>query len=236
LLERAPVARGTTAQRGRKKARRAASAWACRTPGDCFIQQAVEGLSIGLLLIDPRGKVVWVNRAAERLLGTSLDDCVGRSFKQVLRDPQLTEFWQESACREGNCIADVSVRWPRRIELKLNATQCIARDGREIGRALLFCDVTSDRSVKMELTNEVANRLLDLAGAAGEPPKAVARLTPQELRALRQVGRGLTNEAISEKLGVAVSTVRSHLKSVYRKLGLHTRAGAVSFAVQHRVC
>jgi len=211
------------------------SAWGCRTPRDCFIQQAVAGLSLGLLLIDPRGRIVWLNRAAERLLGITQADCAGRSLVQVLRDPQLTAFWQESGCREGNCIADVSLRWPRQLELKLNATRCVGHDGQEIGRALLFCDVTTDRSVKMELTREVANRLLDLAGAPGEPPRAVADLTPQERAVFRLVGRGASNEAIAEKLSVAPSTVRSHLKSVYRKLGLRTRAAAVSFAERHGV-
>ena len=204
-------------------------------PADCLIQQAVAGLSIGFVLIDPGERIVWLNRAAERLLGLSAAACVGRPFKRAFRDPQLAGFWEEAACREGNCIANVTVRWPEERELKLNATRCLDGEGREIGRALLFCDVTSDRNVKLEMTREVASRLLDLADNADGKPAALRRLTPQELRTLRVVGRGLSNDGVASELGVAVSTVRSHLKSVYRKLGLRTRGEAVRFAVRQRL-
>jgi DNA-binding NarL/FixJ family response regulator len=74
-----------------------------------------------------------------------------------------------------------------------------------------------------------------MATSSGEPTGAVATLTFQELRSLRLVGRGLANGDIAEKLSVATSTVRSHLKSAYRKLGLRTRAQAVSYAVRHHL-
>lgn len=156
-------------------------------------------------------------------------------MKDLLREPQLIDFWQTAACRSESCHGHVSVRWPEHLELKLNATRCVLADGREIGRALLFCDVTSDRSVRMELTEEVAHRLLDLAGSTAGPPAAVAQLTPQELRVLKLVGQGLGNRAIAEALCVAESTVRSHVKGFYRKLGIHTRAAAVRFAASEHL-
>lgn len=213
----------------------AVSAWGCAQARDCFIQRAVAGLAIGMILIDPQGKVVWLNRAAEKLLDLPADRCVGRPFLKVLLDPQLTAFWHEVMCQDGNCMADVSIRWPRQVELKLNATQCLGQDGNEIGRALLFCDVTSDRNVKVELTKEMANRLLSMAAPPGEGPSSISALTSQELRSLRLVGRGLANEDIARKLNVAPSTVRSHLKSAYRKLGLRTRSQAVSYAIRERL-
>jgi DNA-binding CsgD family transcriptional regulator len=205
----------------------------CERFHDCFLQQAVAGLSIGLILIDPRGVVVWLNRAAEQLLGLPARECVGRDFCELALDPQLAAFWTEVACRSGNCMGDISVHWPHALELKLNATQCLGQDGAVIGRALLFCDVTTERSVKVELTQEIAHKLLDLATHPNEPPAPVASLTPRELRTLRLVGRGLDNERIAEQLHVAPSTVRSHLKSAYRKLKLRSRTAAVRFAVQH---
>lgn len=55
----------------------------------------------------------------------------------------------------------------------------------------------------------------------GEPP--AERLTPRELDICRLVGRGLGNQEIARHLGVAVTTVRSHLRSVYDKLALASR-------------
>ena len=206
----------------------------CSRSQDCLIAQAVAGLSVGLVLIDPRGRIAWLNRAAERVLGLDAKRCVGRSFEDMLKDPQLAAFWRQSACRDGHCLGDVSVRWPVPLELKLNATQCFTPDGGEIGRALLFCDVTTDRSVQIKMTQALADRLLQLTGDE-EPAEALADLTPQEKRVLGQVGRGLGNEDIAAEMNVAASTVRSHLKSVYRKLGIRTRAQAVRFAVSNRL-
>ena len=44
------------------------------------------------------------------------------------------------------------------------------------------------------------------------------------------LGQGLSNEDIARRMFVAPSTVRSHLKHVYRKTGLKSRAEAVRFA------
>jgi DNA-binding CsgD family transcriptional regulator len=221
--------------RPRSARRPGLSPWGCGQEPDCFVQQAVTGLSIGMILIDPRGRVVWLNRAAEQLLDMRADQCVGRAFTKILLDPQLAAFWHEVMCRDGNCMADVSIRWPHHLELKLNATQCLDREGVEIGRALLFCDVTSDRNVKIEMTREMADWLRNVATPPSTAPALVSDLTSQEMRSLRLVGRGMSNEAIADKLCVAPSTVRSHLKSAYRKLGLRTRAEAVSFALRQRL-
>lgn len=238
---RTPGDRARASRNGKALAKSAAPAvvpsdsFTCPHSIDCFVQQAVAGLSIGLILIDTRGKVVWLNRAAEQLLRTSAPECMGQPMEKVLQDPQLTAFWLDAMCREGNCMADVSVRWPQPLELKLNLTDCKDHDGAQIGRALLFCDVTSERKLHIELTNEMAARLLDLTEPEVPRPDALATLTAQELRTLRLLGQGLPNEEIAAEMHVAPSTIRSHLKHLYRKLSLRSRAEAVGFAVRQRI-
>ena len=50
-----------------------------------------------------------------------------------------------------------------------------------------------------------------------------AALTPRELDIVRLVARGLGNKEIAQELGVAVTTVRTHLSRVYDKLGPGSR-------------
>lgn len=45
-------------------------------------------------------------------------------------------------------------------------------------------------------------------------------LTPREAEVLRLAAKGLTSSAIAERLRISNSTVRSHLSSVYAKLGI----------------
>ena len=53
-------------------------------------------------------------------------------------------------------------------------------------------------------------------------------LSGRELSVLRHLGRGLNNEELGKALGVSRETVKSHLKSVFHKLGVSNRAEAVA--------
>jgi LuxR family maltose regulon positive regulatory protein len=52
-------------------------------------------------------------------------------------------------------------------------------------------------------------------------------LTNRERDVLRSLPRHLTNDEIARDLFVSVNTVKSHLRSIYRKLGVTSRAQAV---------
>jgi DNA-binding NarL/FixJ family response regulator len=62
-----------------------------------------------------------------------------------------------------------------------------------------------------------------LQGAADE-----RSLTPREKQVLRCVVTGLTNAQIARELGLAESTVKSHLSSAFAKLGVASRAEAAA--------
>lgn len=55
-------------------------------------------------------------------------------------------------------------------------------------------------------------------------------LSDRELEVLHLLGRGLTNPEIAKELVIAVSTVRSHCKSIYSKLDVHSRWDATQQA------
>ena len=57
----------------------------------------------------------------------------------------------------------------------------------------------------------------------GRLPAASEVLTPRELNIVRWVGQGLGSREIAGKLHVSATTVRSHLKKIYDKLGLKSR-------------
>ncbi len=78
----------------------------------------------------------------------------------------------------------------------------------------------------------LARRLLadmdgDANGAAGWA--ALHRLTGRELEVLVELGRGLGDKEIAEKLYVSQTTVKAHLRAVYRKLRVRNRVQAVAF-------
>lgn len=55
-----------------------------------------------------------------------------------------------------------------------------------------------------------------------------AKLTPSESAVLLLLCNGLSNKLIADRLLISDNTVRFHLKRLYRKLGVRTRAHAVA--------
>ncbi len=58
-------------------------------------------------------------------------------------------------------------------------------------------------------------------------------LTPRELEVLEKIGQGKTSRQIAEALNLSVFTVNNHRKHICRKIGIHSTAQLVAFAVNH---
>lgn len=58
-------------------------------------------------------------------------------------------------------------------------------------------------------------------------------LTPRELEILRHVAEGESNKAIGRALDITDGTVKLHVKSILRKLGMRSRVEAAVLAVEH---
>jgi DNA-binding NarL/FixJ family response regulator len=60
-------------------------------------------------------------------------------------------------------------------------------------------------------------------------------LTARELEVLRCLARGRSYKATARELGIGVDTVRTHVRSLYPKLGVHTAAEAVNRAIREKL-
>jgi ATP/maltotriose-dependent transcriptional regulator MalT len=60
-------------------------------------------------------------------------------------------------------------------------------------------------------------------------------LTQRELEVLKALGRGYSFTKISSTLGISLHTVTTHIKHIYRKLDVRSRAEAVYVATQRGI-
>ena len=65
-------------------------------------------------------------------------------------------------------------------------------------------------------------------------PNDVSVLTSRENEVLRELVRGARNSEIAATLGISERTVKSHLKSIFQKLGVESRSEAVAAALTRR--
>jgi DNA-binding NarL/FixJ family response regulator len=84
----------------------------------------------------------------------------------------------------------------------------------------------------------LAGRAVDTAArlASGEYwPGARHGLTHRESEVLALVVSGLSNRGIAKRLVVGDETIKTHLRSIYRKLAVNDRAGAVATALREGI-
>ena len=58
-------------------------------------------------------------------------------------------------------------------------------------------------------------------------------LTPRELEVLTLITQGHTNQEIADGVFISINSVKTYIRTAYRKIGVVRRAQAVSWGVQH---
>jgi DNA-binding NarL/FixJ family response regulator len=86
------------------------------------------------------------------------------------------------------------------------------------------------------ISASIARFIVRRTQGQAEPPPGpalnTAKLTPREIDILWGIAKGFSYAEIADNLDMSRQTVPGHIKSIYRKLEVHTRGEAVFEAVQ----
>ena len=78
------------------------------------------------------------------------------------------------------------------------------------------------------MTSEIARRVVESFRRAAKSPKTAVNLSAREEEVLILLSKGYANKEIADKLSISPETVGSHLKHIYEKLHVRSRAEAVA--------
>lgn len=84
--------------------------------------------------------------------------------------------------------------------------------------------------LQAEITRPLLRKFAALSGPEGE-----LDLSPREREVLQLVADGMSTKQASVELGIAESTVKTYLRTLFDKLGATHRAHAVALALRHRI-
>ncbi len=158
----------------------------------------------------------------------------GLEIARELGDPML-----EAACLEGFAVA----HGPALAARLLGAAESLRERAGAAWPAFVYAD--SERSAdraRGALGDERfaaewargramgADEIIDLAPP--RPPEHPGGLTLREVEVLGLVAAGLTDAQVAERLVLSVRTVHSHVRSIYRKVGVSSRSAATGYALR----
>ena len=92
---------------------------------------------------------------------------------------------------------------------------------------------------KMFLTPRVSDIVVRgflTTGEESDPTEhSQARPTPREVEIIRLLAEGKANKEIAAKLGITIRTVETHRAKIMLKLGLHSLAELIHYAIRHKI-
>lgn len=199
---------------------------------------AWERTADGAFAIGPDGRIVLWNRAAEKMLGYSAREAIGRPCCDLFvgYDDSGNRLCYQgchvmSLVKIGDPVQSFDMRTRTKMgrPIWVNLSTLTVPAGQNGGPLTvhLFRDVTATK----ELLGLVRERLA--APARAEPTGDV--LTRRELEILRIVATGLGTKGAADKLHVSPATVRNHVQNILGKLGAHSRLEAVAIATRQRL-
>ena len=181
--------------------------------------------------------VACARRALERaalarldvvLVGAALEVPCRREFVRVARSRPAPP---EVVVTLGAGEEQAAIAW-----LADGAVGCVSTScsGAELA-AQLFQVRTGAGPLLPGVARLLIERMRAAPRAAGASPCGQRAVTAREAEVLRMLSRGCTYLQASERLGISLHTVTTHIKSVYRKLDVHSAGAAVMRAVELRI-
>lgn len=213
----------------------------------------------GVFVTDAHQRIVRWNQGAERILGYPGPEALDRSCFQVIcgkppggalpcgRDCAIHRSGLEGAPR-GNFDLEAIDRAGRPVWLNVTLLSSAGSEPPFVTHILR--DVTRDRKRTLALERFLAEMqspgaertgasgapLVEAPGGGGGNPRPECpSLSAREIEVLTLLAEGLSTKELARKLGISHFTARNHIQNILVKLGLHSKAQAVSFAFKQGI-
>ena len=179
------------------------------------LADALGALEAPAYVLDCEGVIRWQNRHSVEALGETL----GTKFTRFIPPEQLhrvrTEFAKKIIGAVDATTQQLTADSPKHGRIAMEVRSSPLRvDGRVVGILAIVWQYTPRTT---ETSDVAASLRLD-------------PLTPRQHEVLRLLHRGASTRDIATTLGIADETARNHIRSLLRKLGVHSRLEAVAVA------
>lgn len=185
------------------------------------LADALDGINAGMFLVDASGRMVHANAAGYIMLDAA-DVLHAKAGRLAVNDRQADQVLADTFATAGNGDAAIGIKGV--------AVPLVARGGERYVAHVLPLTSGARRRAGASYAAVAALFVHKAALATPSPPEAIAKaykLTPMELRVLLAVVEVGGVPEVAQALGIAETTVRSHLQQTYHKTGTNRQADLV---------
>lgn len=111
--------------------------------------------------------------------------------------------------------------------LKSDLTDCLTKAVKAVSEGKRF--------LTPKVSEIVLEGFLKTGSQHQQEGRAGPRTTPRELEILRLLAEGKSNKEIAALLGITVRTVETHRAKIMLKLGIHSLAELIHYALRHGI-
>lgn len=120
-------------------------------------EAVIRSVAEGVVVVDAEGKVMMMNPAAERLLGVSSKEKIGKSLLEGLKEEQLVSLAKNSPNKGSREIELVSSQDETKKVLRASTAVVENENGQTVGMVSVLSDITKQKELDRMKENFVAN-------------------------------------------------------------------------------
>jgi len=112
----------------------------------------IENIRDGIIVLDTQNRFIDINPAAQRIIGHSISDVIGRTYASALsQQPELVERSYIHATESTEVYNEVTIeKGETRYYYELRASPLYDRHSRLIGRLIILHDITAHKLTEMK--------------------------------------------------------------------------------------
>jgi DNA-binding CsgD family transcriptional regulator len=183
-------------------------------------------MNIAAACLDGTGRILWNNARAEALMDTN-DGLRRTANNRLAAGSHTTSTALQRLLQQARTGTGGMLRLERRSGQPALIAIAVPLRDRAPQRSVLP-PRAADSTTALFIVDSASRPSMSKEGAAREGLRALYDLTVMEARVAIRLASGTGIPDVACALGVAPSTIRSHTKSLYQKMNLHSQAELAS--------
>jgi PAS domain S-box-containing protein len=199
-----------------------------------------------VFVTDRHSRIVFWNRAAEKILGYPPEEMVGKECSGAIEGCDIfgNRYCSESCpvtqmAMRGETVRhfdlDLPTRDGRTVRVDMSILTLVASPADGTYLAHVFTPSQRQGAAPRPVEPEAAPPRPTMVAVHGSPDARARRLTMREVEVLGMLAAGHPTAEIATRLHISALTARNHTQNILDKLEVHSKAEAVAFAFQKRL-